>query len=401
MPPAVLIISRCPPYPLHLGDRLIIWHLARELQARGWQVDLLAFSQSEEDAADIKLYEHLFRYVQLIPEPPRGPGYYLRRVLWPWSRYPKKAQQSSSPAMWQAIRKRIASHSYDALHCFGSVQVYEYQGAFDGQPALITPYESYSLFLERQFAQTGDMIDRIRRLVARQFESWMFRRYRTTVVVAPPDQALLQRLNPMLNIEVISNGIDTEYFHGRSSGRSPARLLFTGNYEYGPNLEAALYLVEEILPKLLEKRTDLHIWLAGNGPPRELRDYQGDHVTVTGRVPDLRPYLSTAAVFVCPLLSGAGIKNKVLEALAMRLPVLATPLSVDGIDVKDGKHVRLCEAEEMADALLQLLDDAPLRAQLAENGRRLIEERYTWGQIAERYIALYQQIEESRPEPVR
>ncbi len=107
---------------------------------------------------------------------------------------------------------------------------------------------------------------------------------------------------------------------------------------------------------------------------------------MTGRVPDMRTYLEQAAVFVCPLRLGAGIKNKVLEALAMRLPVIATPLSVDGIAVRDGQEALIAESDdELIAAALRVLGDPALHAALGANGRALIEARYSWPQVAERY----------------
>ncbi|MBC7811091.1 MAG: glycosyltransferase, partial [Burkholderiales bacterium] len=112
-------------------------------------------------------------------------------------------------------------------------------------------------------------------------------------------------------------------------------------------------------------------------------------ITVTGYVDDLRPYLAQATAFISPLKIGAGIKNKVLEALAMGLPVVATPLSVDGIAVQHEREVLVADVEHMAETTLRLLGDAALQRQLSANGRTLIEARYSWAHVAEQYEELY------------
>ena len=113
---------------------------------------------------------------------------------------------------------------------------------------------------------------------------------------------------------------------------------------------------------------------------------------VSGFVPDVVPYLARGTVFVCPLRIGAGLKNKVLEALALGIPVVATPLSVDGIDVRDGESAVMAPVDQIAQKTIELLGDASLRDRLSKNGRELIESRYSWSQTADRYERLYDEI---------
>ncbi|MCU0513898.1 MAG: glycosyltransferase family 4 protein [Anaerolineae bacterium] len=398
-PRRVLLISRCPPYPLHLGDRLIVWHLARQLAQRGHTLDLLAYTQQPDDAADVPQYASFFRQVTLLPEPARRTGDYLRRLLWPPARWPRQAAAAWSPAMWQAVQQQLDRQQYEVLHLFGGVQVYELYHALRGQPALITPYESYSLYLQRQVARTGGLRPWLNWQVAQQYERWMFAPYAQTVVLAQPDAAALQRLAPGLPVTIIPNGIDLEYFSGeavppdpdpdRDPDRDAPTLLFVGNYEYAPNVDCAHLLATEILPQVQRHLPQARLLLVGHAPPPSVLALQSAAVTVTGRVPDVRPWYAGATVFVCALRTGAGLKNKVLEALAMRLPVVATPLSVDGIAVEHGHSALIAPVAALAGEVVRLLQDAPLRQRLAEAGRRLIETRYSWSGVAAQYEALY------------
>ena len=122
-----------------------------------------------------------------------------------------------------------------------------------------------------------------------------------------------------------------------------------------------------------------------------------EDIHVSGRVPDLRPWLARATLFVCPLQLGAGIKFKVLETLAAGCPLVATPLSVDGIAAISGQHVLLAERSELPAALRTLLGDAALRQRLARAGRQLVEDQYSWQQVAGRYAALYESLGAERP----
>ena len=386
----ILLISRCPPYPLHLGDRLIVWHLVRHLAQRGYTIDLIAFADRREDYAEIEKYRSFFRQVTLLDDPPRS---YVKRLLLPGTRFPHAAHQSWSPAMWQAIEQHITQHEYDLAHLFGGVQVYEYRHALGNLPAVIIPYESYSLYLQRARRACGSVLCRLLTTaqyhVASAYEAFMFSPYDRTVVVSQRDK---DELNPALHVEVIPNGVDLDYFQPQATRREPATLLFTGNYEYAPNLDAALRLAREILPQVQAHIPQAKLWLVGNAPPPEILALASEAISVTGRVPDVRPYLAQATAFVSPLRLGAGIKNKVLEALAMGCPLVATPLSVDGIAVTHGQDALVAKDTALVEPVVRLLRDQPLQAALSQHGRTLIENQYSWGRVADMYEALYSDI---------
>ena len=393
----ILLISRCPPFPLYHGDRLIPYHLARELAARQHQIDLLAFYQQPEDIADVPRYERFFRSVELIPEPRRGLRDYWRRMRKPQARFPRRAEDSWSPEMWRAIEDRLQTRIYTVAHLFGGVQVYEYLHLVRRLPNVIVPYESYSLWLERAVQEETRRLARwekqLRLRVARSFESWMFEDYDRAVVLTDRDARTLRALNPNIPVVVIPNGVDVDYFTPTGYEPTEPTLLFVGNYNYAPNLDAALRLARDIFPRVHRHVPTARLYLVGGNPPPELRAYASESVIVTGRVPDLRPYFEMALIFVSPLRLGAGIKNKILEALAMQVPVVATPLSCDGIPVTHGQHVLLGESNsELIKGIFGLLGNPQLRKRLRQRGRQLIEQHFMWARVADRYEELYDRV---------
>jgi glycosyltransferase involved in cell wall biosynthesis len=296
----ILFISRCPPYPLHLGDRLILWHLARELSRRGLILDLLAYAQFSTDHSEIDYYKPYFRQITLVDEPQRTPLHYLKRILLPNTRFPRKARAAWSDTMWRHIEAHLAQNDYDVVHLFGGIQVYEVAHLLQNMPTVITPYESFSLYLKRAIEQHGGLMKRINRVIARQFERWMFSPYDSTVVLTGQDRDELHAINPALSLEVIPNGIDLTYFTGHTTGRNPATLLFVGNYEYAPNADAAQILVQDIFPAILAQIPQATLKIVGNAPPPYLLAFASDKIEITGRVPDVRPYLAQATAFICP-----------------------------------------------------------------------------------------------------
>ena len=387
----ILLISRCPPYPLHLGDRQIVWHLMRELSQRGYIIDLLALYDREDDTDHMAEYQACFRHVELVPESRRRGVAYLRRLLDSSARFATAAEMSFCPALWRTIDEYLNRHDYDLVHCFGAISVYEFQPLFAHKPTVITPYESHALYLQSA-ARQGKLSARLRLPIARRFESFMFTPYDRAVVISDTDRAMLQSLQPALNIDVIPNGIELERFQARHYGRDEHTLLFVGNYDYPPNQDAVRVLVERVLPRVREQTPQAKLQLVGVNPPDWMRALTNDHVEVTGPVPDVTPYLARATVFVCPLQIGAGMKYKVLEALAMGAPVVATPLSVDGIKVRNGESAIVAPVDRLAEETVHLLKDDALRRRLSVKGRQLIEAEYSWERAASSYERLYDEI---------
>ncbi len=302
--------------------------------------------------------------------------------------------------MWNAISEALASQHYDVVQLFGGIQVYEFRELVRACPNLIVPYESFSLYLQRLQAQRINplqrLIVRIQLAIARRYERSMFDGFVGVVVLSNHDAQTLRQLNPSLPLHVIPNGVDTDYFTpGSAQPVDPAEqvLLFIGNFEYAPNADAAIWLARDILPVVQKQIPKVQLLLVGNNPPESVRALASNNVEVTGRVPDVRSYQDRALIFVCPLRFGAGIKNKVLEAMAMGKPLVGTRLSFDGIDLVEGAHALFGEtAEELASAILRLAGDDALRHSMSIANRQFVEARYTWQRVADQYEALYHRI---------
>ncbi len=204
--------------------------------------------------------------------------------------------------------------------------------------------------------------------------------------------ALMRRL-PRSRIEVVPNGVDLAYFSRDAvspqistlAGDGP-RIVFTGAMNYFPNVDAAIMFAQSCWPRIQEQIPNATWYIVGNNPPpvvRRLAELPG--VTVTGFVPDVRPYLAGASVAIAPLLVGGGTRLKILEAFAMRLPVVSTSLGCEGLSVVSGEHLLVADTPaDLIAATVRCLRDASLRASLAEAGHALAHAEYGWDQIGER-----------------
>jgi glycosyltransferase involved in cell wall biosynthesis len=390
----VLLVSRCLPYPLHEGDRLIVHHLVRTLSARGHRVDMIALDLDGGQAQDVARAREMVGRLDVVRERRRSPLDYLVRLARP---FPRTARQTWHPPVWEALSRRVAEHRPDVVHFFGGVQVYEHRDAASGRPRIIVPYESYALRLERAHAGAVSAGERLRaraRLaLARRYERTIYRGFDRVVVLAEADRAALAALAPGLPVRVVPNGVDVDYFRPAGPPPGPPVLTLHGNYAYGPNVDAALCLAREVLPRVRAVVPSARVSIVGPGAPAPLRAVAGPDVEITGWVGDVRPFLARAACLVAPIRQGAGMRNKLLEAFAAGVPVVATPLACDGIAVTPGEDVLQGDTpQDLAAAAVAVIRDPDLRARLARGGRRLVEAAYTWAHVAAAYEALYAEV---------
>lgn len=196
-------------------------------------------------------------------------------------------------------------------------------------------------------------------------------------------------------ITVLPNGVDLEYFtFSEDVIREPATLVVSGKMSYHANVSMTLFLVDQIMPLVWKHRPDVKLWVVGKDPDRVLKSLaKNPLITVTGTVPDLRQYLQRATVAVAPIVYGAGIQNKVLEAMACGTPVVTGPLALRAIDAQPG--VDLEEArnpDEYAEKILHLLENEVYRKNMGRAGRSYVESKHNWLFLSKQLISIYQQI---------
>lgn len=194
------------------------------------------------------------------------------------------------------------------------------------------------------------------------------------------------------NIHLLGNGVDLDHFTYSTAGERASNLVFIGNLGYFPNVDAARWLTEQVLPLLIAQRPEVRLRLVGARPVKALQRLAADdaHVELVGPVPDVHPYLMQAAVALVPLRSGSGQQLKLLEAMAAGTPVVASSLSATAINAVANEHLLVADtAEDTAAAILRLLTDADLAARLAKAGRALVEREHSWDSAADKLERLW------------
>jgi glycosyltransferase involved in cell wall biosynthesis len=246
--------------------------------------------------------------------------------------------------------------------------------------------------LERALAIDGKALARmatrleIRRI--RAYQKRVGRLFDVSFASSATDAERLVDMGASARPAIVPNGVDTTYFDNQGEYGSPfaAQLLFSGHMGYEPNVDAILYFWREIWPKITARVTGAQLLIVGTSPSETVQQLAREHpeqITVTGWVDDVRPYLARALVCLAPLRSGSGTRLKILEAMAMRRPVVSTSIGCEGLDARDQESILIGDTPEaFAEAVVKLLGQEVVWKRLSENGRKLVVERYSWRNLA-------------------
>jgi sugar transferase (PEP-CTERM/EpsH1 system associated) len=213
------------------------------------------------------------------------------------------------------------------------------------------------------------------------------------LAVSENDRTFFAQYVVPARLSVIPTGVDTEYFQPHEGPEQPDSMAFTGIMDWMPNEDGVTYFVEKIFPLILREAPKAHFWAVGKRPPRRIQALASDHVTVTGAVEDIRPYVAKAAVCVVPLRSGSGTRIKIFEAMAMGKAVVSTTLGAEGLPVRHGENIVLADdPADFARQVVELLRDPQRRERIGRAARQLVEESYGWQMVAGEFDRIIQEL---------
>lgn len=386
----VLICAVELPVPPLNGFRLQLRHLVGELAGRH-DLHVVAFGTQEEAAAMPAGVG-----VTVLPRPSArrtrlaAAGYAFA------NRLPRRSILLGRP-MSAAVRRLLADRDFDVAHVSGP-GLAGVASALGSVPAVLSTLDAWHLNAAADVRLAGPLMRPLMALEernVRRFGATAYRPYERLVVVSEADAVALRELDAKLEVEVIPNGVDFDLLAPNpSTSRDPRLVVFTGAMSWSPNVEAASYLAREILPALRRRVPDARVAIVGRNPSREVQALAAlDGVEVTGEVDDIRSWLWRAGAFACSMVSGTGIKNKLLEALACGAPAVVTRLSCQGLEVEVGRDLLVAtDTERFAAELARVLTDPELSARLGANGRAAMVAAHGWGRVAEAYERIYSEL---------
>jgi glycosyltransferase involved in cell wall biosynthesis len=385
------VLFLCPwlPWPLNSGGKLRTFNLIKSV-APWARVHLRAVLEPGQGQADV---DALAPYCASIKAFGREAASPLMRLT-----HSKMERWFHSPAMIEAVRRELASESFDVVHVDELLHARILPPTSqNGHPR--PPVVQHHHKLDTVFAKNNTSVSGLEK----HFDAWKVHRleresadrHQHHLLCSPDDAQILSSRYPRLSCSVVPSGYDPEYFAPPASppARVPGELCFVGSMDYAPNTGAVTHFVHHVLPRIVEQRPDVRLKIVGRNPTPRILALASERVEITGGVPDVRPWLSRASAMVVPLSIGGGTRLKIVEAMAMNCPVVSTSIGAEGLGLTTGSELLLADSDEaFSAAVLELFDDPESAAQLAARAKGYVEANLTWGRLAERLARVWRDV---------
>jgi glycosyltransferase involved in cell wall biosynthesis len=373
----LLVIASEIPYPPTDSNRAVVFHLLEHLRQEH-DVTLLAISAGDAPEA-VEVVREMVRELVVVPHEVKKTSW--RRLasmftIWPFGVLLYRSRKFAGE-LAELLRRR----RFDAI-IGGNINMAQYTVEVERTPKIIAPLDAISLYYKRQLAVASNPAAFVYCLLqywkVRRYERRTYGRYDACVLVARRDAEVIRALCPGVPIYFAPSGTDLPT--PAEARREPNAIAFSGVMDYPPNVDAAIYFAEEIFPLVRERIPGAVFHVVGKNPTAEVKQLaRREGVVVTGAVPDVKERLRRMQVYVCPMRLGAGMKMKIVEAMAVSLPVVSTTLGAEGMALVAGRDLIVeDEVEPFADAVARLLADERLRAELGRQGFKAVESFYTW-----------------------
>lgn len=388
----LLFLSHRVPFPPHNGAALRTYNILR-LLARDFEIVGLCFDRGDRATAHLGLAQRLaglagFGQFEAFPIPQelersRFVADHVRSLLTgrPYTWY----VHDSMPFIAR-LRTLLAEQHFDVVHV-DSLDLVRLLPVVQRLPIICTHHNVESELLRRR----GGMYLRHQANAIERAEKEWLPRIALNIAVSPDDAAVFKRLSPGARVEVIPNGVDTEYF-APCDVDDPEGCVFVGGTSWYPNRDALQWFVTEIMPRIADSKTT---WVgrATDAERRTFADVRG--LELTGYVDDIRPYVGAAACYIAPLRVGGGTRLKLLDAWAMGKAIVSTSIGAEGLGARHGEDMMIADsAPEFAAAVTEVLQDPDLRRRLGSAARRTAMERFSWDVIGAKMRELYQVVAE-------
>jgi glycosyltransferase involved in cell wall biosynthesis len=381
----ILYIAGKIPYPIYLdGGTLMNYHVMQGLK-KNHNIDFLTFSQEGIPMGFIEGLCHNFYGVQQNSK--ISISHYIRSVmgLLPPFHFNK------SNEFVEKLDALTQNNNYDVIF-IDSIYMEIYSVTLKHPNKVISLHDSISLLYNTFTAGTNNILLKI----YYEFCSYVFKKYELRIlnqyskcffVSKKDEEYLIKGKNDIVSSCVIPNGYNLDLINKNSNQEVDSNsIVFSGIMDYKPNIDAVIHFVKSIFPLILMVKPDVKFYIIGKNPSKEVCGLKSENVIITGWVESISEYICKGTVYVSPLVSGAGLKNKIIEAMALKIAIVATSLSVDGIDVQDDEHLYIADsAEVFASRVIELIDNREKRDKFVKNSHDLILKKYNWENILKKY----------------
>jgi sugar transferase (PEP-CTERM/EpsH1 system associated) len=383
-------------HPVDKGGRIRTYQMLRALR-RNHRVTYLTLDDGTAAPNAEELAKEYADVVERVPfaPPAKGTvGFYLDLLCNVFSPLPYAVARYRSGELRERVRSLCGKGDVDVVVCdflAPSLNVPNELGA----PTVLFQHKVEAMIWERHATVARHPVKRA--YMRRQWQRMLRHeraecaRFDHVIAVSPEDAAVFRDQFGISAVSHVPTGVDTDFFRPSDKvERRPHEVVFTGSMDWMPNEDAIRWFVQDILPLVRARVPDVTLTVVGRNPPAAVRALgENAGITVTGSVPDVRPYIERAAAFIVPIRIGGGTRLKIFEAMAMERPVVSTAVGAEGLPVRDGVDTLLADSPDaFADAVVQLLLDPALAARIGNAAAAAVRAEYGWDRVAVRFAEL-------------
>ncbi len=387
----VKILWVCPTFlhPTTRGGQIRTLGMLKDLH-RSHEIHFAALHRPEDGTEGVdRSSEYSTRSYAIPHHPPDAgtPGFFLQAFAGLFSGMPLAVRRWRSPALRDCVGELLAQQRFDRVVC-------DFLAAAPNIPhierAVLFQHNVETVIWERSRDQAKNSLKKLvfRYEAARMFnyESAQCRAAGCVIAVSEEDAERMRDRFGIARAAAVPTGVDLEYFTPPASPEPVADLAFIGSMNWTPNIDGVLYFCEEILPLIQARFPACRVAIAGRTPPPSITALPGKfaNVSVTGSVPDIRPYFWGSKICIVPLRIGGGTRLKIYEAMAARIPVVSTSVGAEGLPLEDGKHIVLGDnPKRFSDACIDLLSNEAKRRFIADHAWNLVASQFSWKHAAD------------------
>lgn len=406
----ILWLSHLIPYPPKGGVLQRSYNLVREI-SKHHELTLIAFTQNdllktmfpsieigiEESLEHLGEYCKDIKFIEIPCEHSRF-GKYQLALKSLFTPDPYTINWLKSDEMRALINDVQNESSFDLIH-FDTISLAHYIDEFAGTPKVLDHHNIESHMMLRRASQEKNLLKRFyyylegKKLL--QYEKKICPQFDLHITCSSLDADRLNKIDTTLDVKEIPNGVDIDYFVPQPENETAKHLIFAGSLSWYPNKDAMLFFAREVWPLLKEKSPGITMNVVGSSPPQELLNLASNdkNFKVHGFVDDVREYISSASIYVCPIRDGGGTKLKILDSFAMGMATVAHPIACEGIDVEEGTNVLFASTPgDFVEKISLLTADAELRKSLGEKARQTVVKKYAYTAIGENLSSEYLRI---------
>ncbi len=383
------------PYPLLSGGQIRTYNLLKNLSHKH-DITLFSFIRRDEERKYLKDLSPFCRTIKVFK---RRKAWDLRNILLAGlTSYPFLVAIYLSNRLRTAVEIELKTQNYDLIHAetfyvMPNITKTEIPTLLVEQTIEYLGYQTYAQQSIFKLLKPLLMFDVAK---IKYWEKYYWRKASRLVTMSEEDKQFIQQLTQHeLKIDVVANGVDIDYFNQVKKDLSPDPIvLFVGNFKWLPNKDAAIFLAREIWPIIKAKIPAAKLWIVGANPTPEIKNLsQINDVIVEGQIPDIRDAFKKAHVLLAPVRNGRGTRYKILESMASETPVIATHLSVEGLDIEPGKQALVSDSpRKLAEYTVEVLNNPSLRKKLSQAGKELVTRKYNWKIISQNLDSIYQKL---------